>query len=220
MTMVLDAPPSAEMMDDVRGSMNSLSERLDNIEHNSEMSWAVGMIMLWFGDGSSPPYGWAVCDGSNGTPDMRGRVPVGVKAADTDFDTLGETGGGKSISIGADSHQHTIDHGHSGGSHHHSGSAHTHDLAHGHTASSGTPNSTTAADPIAGAAASTTHSHTITVNNASGNTGSGGGSDTGDSSVTIATSSGLVTGVGGGSGSTPSIMNPYLALHFIMRILP
>lgn len=37
-----------------------------------------GMVMLWYGATGSVPAGWAICDGTNGTPDMRGRVPVGV----------------------------------------------------------------------------------------------------------------------------------------------
>jgi len=35
-----------------------------------------GMIILW--SGNTPPTGWVQCDGTNGTPDLRGRVPVGL----------------------------------------------------------------------------------------------------------------------------------------------
>ncbi len=34
-----------------------------------------GAIMMW--QGTTPPTGWAICDGSNGTPDLRGRFIVG-----------------------------------------------------------------------------------------------------------------------------------------------
>lgn len=54
-----------------------------------------GMITMWYGDPATPPTGWAICDGNNGTPDLRGRVPVGLKSTDANFDTLGETGGAK-----------------------------------------------------------------------------------------------------------------------------
>jgi len=73
--------------------------------------------------GSVAPNGWLICDGSNvsrttyadlfniiGTtygngdgsttftlPDFKGRVPVGKDINDTDFDTLGETGGSKDL---------------------------------------------------------------------------------------------------------------------------
>lgn len=40
-----------------------------------------GMIMLWFGAAVDCPDGWAICNGSGGTPDMRERVAVGVGGA-------------------------------------------------------------------------------------------------------------------------------------------
>lgn len=37
-----------------------------------------GMIMLWYGSASNIPAGWALCDGGNGTPDLRGRFVLGI----------------------------------------------------------------------------------------------------------------------------------------------
>lgn len=37
-----------------------------------------GMIMMWYGASSTVPNGWAVCNGSNGTPDLRDRFIVGA----------------------------------------------------------------------------------------------------------------------------------------------
>jgi hypothetical protein len=37
-----------------------------------------GMIMLWSGSIASIPSGWAICNGSNGTPDLRNRFVVGA----------------------------------------------------------------------------------------------------------------------------------------------
>jgi hypothetical protein len=51
--------------------------------------------MCWYGDIASIPAGWVLCDGTNGTPDLRGRVPFGVNTADNDFNTLGKMGGSK-----------------------------------------------------------------------------------------------------------------------------
>ena len=65
----------------------------------------VGTIILWHGYASEVPSGWAVCNGDNGTPDMRGRFPVG---AGNQY-RPGETGGAASVALSVDempSHSH------------------------------------------------------------------------------------------------------------------
>jgi hypothetical protein len=37
-----------------------------------------GMISLWYGSIGSVPVGWYLCDGTNGTPDLRDRFVVGA----------------------------------------------------------------------------------------------------------------------------------------------
>lgn len=37
-----------------------------------------GMVMLWFGTETNVPAGWALCNGENSTPDLRGRFVMGV----------------------------------------------------------------------------------------------------------------------------------------------
>lgn len=37
-----------------------------------------GMIMQWYGNADNPPTGWKICDGTNGTPDLRDRFLVGA----------------------------------------------------------------------------------------------------------------------------------------------
>ena len=37
----------------------------------------VGMIVPYYGDGTTIPSGWVFCDGRNGTPDLTGRFPIG-----------------------------------------------------------------------------------------------------------------------------------------------
>jgi hypothetical protein len=60
-----------------------------------------GMISLWYGSIGSIPSGWYLCDGTNGTPDLRDRFIVG---AGTTY-SVAATGGSKdSILV---SHTHT-----------------------------------------------------------------------------------------------------------------
>jgi hypothetical protein len=44
----------------------------------SESPFTTGMIILWSGSTGSIPTGWALCNGSNGTPDLRNRFVVGA----------------------------------------------------------------------------------------------------------------------------------------------
>ena len=30
-----------------------------------------GVVVSWYGDKANVPSGWAICDGTNGTPDLR-----------------------------------------------------------------------------------------------------------------------------------------------------
>lgn len=54
-------------------------------------TFVTGMIMMWYGSSSNVPSGWAICNGSNGTPDLRDRFIVGAGNAYS----LGSTGGEK-----------------------------------------------------------------------------------------------------------------------------
>jgi microcystin-dependent protein len=94
-----------------------------------------GAVFQWLT--SSPPTGYLICDGSavsrttyadlfvvigtdfgtgNGSttfnlPSLKGRVPVGLDAAQSEFDTLGETGGAKTHTLTTDeipAHVHTV----------------------------------------------------------------------------------------------------------------
>lgn len=60
-----------------------------------------GMISLWYGSIGSVPSGWYLCDGTNGTPDLRDRFVVG---AGTTY-SVGATGGSKDAIVV--SHTHT-----------------------------------------------------------------------------------------------------------------
>lgn len=54
----------------------------------------VGGIIMWSGSIASIPAGWALCDGANGTPDLRSKFLVGASA--TGGYAVGDTGGATS----------------------------------------------------------------------------------------------------------------------------
>lgn len=65
----------------------------------------IGTILMW--NGTTIPEGWVLCDGSNGTPDLRGRFPIGETS---DF-PLNTTGGSKEVTLNLDNmpkHRHEI----------------------------------------------------------------------------------------------------------------
>ena len=63
----------------------------------------IGGIIMWSGDQTTVPYGWAICDGDNGTPDLRNKFVVGVG---TEFgNTLLEPGGNKDAVVVAHTHR-------------------------------------------------------------------------------------------------------------------
>jgi microcystin-dependent protein len=121
----------------------------DNMPH--------GAVVMWYGMVSAIPSGWVLCDGTNGTPDMRGRFPRG---APTSTSTSGAKGGADSLTLKIEnmpahthtftgtphthtftgtSHTHTftgLSHSHIIGSHSHSQPTHTHSIgSHTHTVS-------------------------------------------------------------------------------------
>jgi len=55
----------------------------------------VGMISMWSGAIGNIPIGWKLCDGANGTPNLKGKFIVGYDPADEDYNTIGATGGEK-----------------------------------------------------------------------------------------------------------------------------
>ena len=125
-----------------------------------------GVILLWSGSIASIPSGWNLCDGTNGTPDLRNRFVV----AAGDTYAVGATGGADSVTLDASqmpAHTHTFS-----GSTNTTG-AHTHTVAAGN--SSGGSNIITTGNARSNDTSYTTssagdHSHTF-----SGTTASTGG---------------------------------------------
>lgn len=87
-----------------------------------------GGIIMWSGAISDVPSGWALCDGTNGTPDLTGRFVVHADADSGGTYAPGDTGGADSVTLTEaqmPSHTHSV-----------SGSTNTAG-AHAHTSSSG-----------------------------------------------------------------------------------
>lgn len=57
------------------------------------ISIPVGLICIW--SGSEVPDGWALCDGTNDTPDLRGRFVLG----ESNDRVVGETGGSEEVTL-------------------------------------------------------------------------------------------------------------------------
>ena len=57
-----------------------------------------GMIIMWNSTVASIPTGFVLCDGNNGTPDLRGRFIVGHHPSNGDYD-VDDTGGAESVTL-------------------------------------------------------------------------------------------------------------------------
>ena len=127
-----------------------------------------GVILLWSGSIASIPSGWNLCDGTNGTPDLRNRFVVGAGSTYA----VGATGGADSVTLTEaqmPAHTHTFS-----GSTNTTG-AHTHTVAAGN--SGGADNIITTGNARSNDTSYTTssagdHSHTFSGTTAS----TGGGS--------------------------------------------
>lgn len=212
-----------------------------------------GAIMQFAG--ASVPAGWLLCDGTpvnratyanlftaigttygtgDGTttfnlPNLKGKIPVGRDAAQSEFISLNTSGGTKSLTAAQlpvhdhtlGTHTHTINHGHSltgNGSHNHSGST-GYDGTHNHSyrdfpidtkiIAGGTDiyyrsgvNATTGNDGFHNhnfATDSATHSHTVADHNGSSGSASG---TTGQS----------------GTGTSVNILPPYIVVNYIIKV--
>ena len=164
-----------------------------------------GMIMMWGGSVGSIPTGWQLCNGSNGTPDLRDRFIVG---AGTSY-PVGNIGGNTSITLSSSNlpaHTHSLSlTGTSGaaGGHLHTATSTVSDPGHAHTVTDSniisgsglyvypqltgqTPSTTTRTTSTAttGVTVGTTvaavadHTHTLSLTGTSGSVGSGTSVDT------------------------------------------
>lgn len=203
----------------VRPDGSSVEESLSNNNLPS------GIIAMWSGSSDAIPSGWLLCDGSNGTPDLRNRFIVG---AGSNY-SVGNTGGSDSVTL-TTAQMPSHAHGHSlsaasNGSHSHSHSfsislsnlscssagEHTHNIHMGRNASvSGSyPQvSTGASSKDARTTSSGSHTHTISGSGTLSGSISSGGAHAHSISGSISNT---------GSGQSHENRPPYYALCFIMK---
>ena len=85
-------------------------------------AFVTGMIILWSGAANAIPSGFVLCNGSNSTPDLRGRFVVGYSNTDGDYD-VGDAGGSKQVTLSESQLP----------SHNHSASSSVSDPGHAHS---------------------------------------------------------------------------------------
>jgi microcystin-dependent protein len=117
---------SATELGYVDGVTSSIQTQLDTLTSSISSSVPAGVITQWGGTAASVPTGWVLCDGTaysrtvtynnlfnavgtaygvgdNSTtfnvPNLKGRIPVGLDSTQTEFDTRGETGGLKEVTL-------------------------------------------------------------------------------------------------------------------------
>lgn len=58
-----------------------------------------GVVVMWSGSPTAIPDGWALCDGTQNTPDLRGRFVVGYNRDDADYNGIGKATGSKTVTL-------------------------------------------------------------------------------------------------------------------------
>jgi hypothetical protein len=147
----------------------------------------VGGIIMWSGAVTSIPSGWAICDGTNSTPDLRNRFIVGASSGTGDATYPGLSAGASGGSADAIlvSHSHTA-----------TSTSTVTDPGHRHRTNGQTAQQG-AASPIG-----------------SGSIENGPLTSSSTTGITVSTSTTISTE---GSSATNANLPPYYALAFIMR---
>ena len=76
----------------LENSMNRLMENQDRL-FNKQIP--VGTILAWYNRSDNVPEGWAICNGSNGTPDLRDRFLMGTASQGS----VGSQGGENKVAV-------------------------------------------------------------------------------------------------------------------------
>ena len=164
-----------------------------------------GVIVMWGGSVASIPAGWHLCDGTNGTPDLRGQFIIGAGGAYSPSNA----GGAATATLATTnlpSHNHSLN-GVSaagttgpGGSHSHTATSSVTDVGHTHSTSEN-PHSHSLSDPG--------HQHNIGISGGNGSVNLGNNlvGNPGQRQTTTRVSESGTTGITLGSASTGLTLN-------------
>jgi hypothetical protein len=141
----------------------------------------VGLIAMWWGTVASIPTGWALCDGTNSTLDLRGQFIRGASGDAPSPVAVGTSGGSNTVTLLTANlalHTHSGNSGSQSASHTHTATVGNQSASHGHTATVGNQ--------------SANHTHTLTSggNSANHNHGTGNNSANHTHTGTTANNSG------------------------------
>lgn len=75
--------------------LNKLENAVQEISQMPSESIPAGMISIWSGLESNIPSGWVLCDGTNGTPDLRNMFVLGAG----DKYMVGDSGGSEEVTL-------------------------------------------------------------------------------------------------------------------------
>lgn len=136
----IDALPSSVIDKDIADALDNANNpskdnpfaTIDDLQNAGVYSVPKGGIIMWSGMISAIPTGWALCDGTNNTPNLTNRFVMGTNGVATN---PGDNGGNNSMTLAVSnipSHSHSA----SGGSHTH-GMTHTHSMSGLSAASAG-----------------------------------------------------------------------------------
>ena len=197
-----------------------------------------GVIAMWSGTNANIPSGWALCDGTNSTPDLTDRFILGRAAASN----TNSTGGANTVTLAtgnlpahthssgniatdsAGAHTHTLSgNTGAGGDHNHNGSTsntgnHSHTLQNvGNTqyqAPNATINNNYGSNTKLATNSAGAHSHNLTIGNSGTHTHtlSGNAASAGAHTHTMSGDTGSV-----GSGTAVTITPVYYTLAFIIK---
>jgi len=198
---------------------NALNANMDLLDTAVNKAMPTGGIIMWSGTVATIPTGWALCDGTNGTPNLTGKFIVHADADSSGTYNVGATGGANDVTLTTSE---MPAHSHSGstasaGSHTHTGStnttgAHTHDTNFSYSSTvdyfgnnvsilnngqNGT-NSVEGTDNDFTSNSAGSHSHTLSINSAGAHT----------HTVTVSNT---------GGGSAHENRPPFYALAYIMK---